>query len=89
MLLEVRDLKTYFYTLEETVKAVDRVWEDETLRTFWRHGRLVPNTSARHPYQIDVPEKYVVTFKPGKGVEERIRGLEQERPADDAPPVVD
>ncbi len=45
----------------ETVKAVDRVWNDETLAEFWRHGRLVPNTSARHPYQTDVPAKYANT----------------------------
>jgi hypothetical protein len=42
----------------ETVEAVDRVWADETLREFWRHGRLVANRAHRHPYQTDVPAKY-------------------------------
>lgn len=42
----------------ETVKAVDRVWTNATLTEFWRHGRLVPNTVHRHPYQTDLPAKY-------------------------------
>ncbi|MFO7901543.1 MAG: hypothetical protein ACQESR_18600 [Planctomycetota bacterium] len=42
----------------ETVKAVDRVWGNATLREFWRHGRLVPNKAHRHPYQTDIPAKY-------------------------------
>jgi len=42
----------------ETVKAVDRVYADETLTDFWRHGELVPNRAHRHPYQTDIPEKY-------------------------------
>lgn len=35
---------------------------------------------ARNPRtgdRVDVPEKYVVTFKPGKEMEERVRQLEQ------------
>jgi hypothetical protein len=42
----------------ETVKAVDRVWENKTLTEFWRHGELVKNTAHKHPYDVDVPEKY-------------------------------
>ncbi len=42
----------------ETVKAVDRVWENETLTDFWRHGELVKNTTHEHPYDVDVPAKY-------------------------------
>jgi hypothetical protein len=42
----------------ETVRAVDRVYANKTLAEFWRHGRLVPNLAARHPYQVDVPEEY-------------------------------
>jgi len=42
----------------ETVKAVDRVWANETLKEFWRHGKLVPNVAHEHPFQSDVPEKY-------------------------------
>ena len=42
----------------ETVLAVDRVWSNKTLESFWRHGRLVANRAQRHPYQTDVPAKY-------------------------------
>ncbi len=37
--------------------------------------------TARNPRtseQVDVPEKYVVTFKPGKEMEERVRRLKEE-----------
>ena len=43
---------------ERLLFAVDRVYADETLKDFWRHGKLVPNRAHRHPYQEDVPEKY-------------------------------
>jgi nucleoid DNA-binding protein len=39
---------------------------------------------ARNPRtgeRVDVPEKHVVTFKPGKEMEERVRQLEQEKAA--------
>ncbi len=39
---------------------------------------------ARNPRtgdKVDVPEKYVVTFKPGKEMEERVRQLEEEEAA--------
>jgi integration host factor subunit beta len=39
---------------------------------------------ARNPRtgeKVEVPEKFVVTFKPGKEMEERIRQLEQPAPA--------
>jgi nucleoid DNA-binding protein len=39
---------------------------------------------ARNPrtgQRVDVPEKFVVTFKPGKEMEERVRKLEQEAAA--------
>jgi len=39
----------------QVVQAVDTVWENETLREFWRHGELVPNTAQRHPYQANIP----------------------------------
>lgn len=42
----------------ETVSAVDRVYADKTLTEFWRHGKLVANTAHRHPYQVDIPDKY-------------------------------
>ena len=37
---------------------------------------------ARNPrtgQRVDVPEKYVVTFKPGKEMEEKVRRLEQQQ----------
>ncbi len=42
---------------------------------------------ARNPrtgQRVDVPEKFVVTFKPGKEMEERVRQLEQEAAAEAA-----
>jgi hypothetical protein len=42
----------------ETVRAVDRVYANRTLADFWRHGQLVANRAEKHPYQVDVPEKY-------------------------------
>jgi nucleoid DNA-binding protein len=42
---------------------------------------------ARNPrtgQRVDVPEKFVVTFKPGKEMEERVRRLTQEREAREA-----
>lgn len=43
---------------ERLLFAVDRIYADATLEEFWRHGKLVPNRTHRHPYQEDVPEKY-------------------------------
>jgi hypothetical protein len=40
------------------VRCVDRVWQDKTLRRFWRKGRLVPNRQHEHPWQADVLAKY-------------------------------
>jgi hypothetical protein len=42
----------------ETVKAVDRVYANEVLTEFWRHGELVANHAHHHPYQVDIPDKY-------------------------------
>ncbi len=42
----------------ETVKAVDRVWNNELLVEFWRRGALVANTAHPHPYQVDIPPEY-------------------------------
>jgi len=46
---------------DQLLAAVDRVHGNETLKEFWRFGRLVPNPAARHPYQVDVPAKYADT----------------------------
>ena len=43
---------------ERLLFAVDRIYANETLQEFWRHGRLVPNREHQHPYQEDIPEKY-------------------------------
>ncbi len=61
----VREFRGWTDTLEKgrnwfepIVAAVDRVYSDETLRRFWRHGELVPNRAHRHPYQLDEIERY-------------------------------
>jgi hypothetical protein len=36
---------------------------------------------------VDVPEKYVVTFKPGKEMEERVLQLQEAAQANRVPPV--
>jgi nucleoid DNA-binding protein len=41
-----------------------------------------PRTGAR----VDVPAKYVVTFKPGKEMEERVKHLEEQAAAETAEP---
>jgi hypothetical protein len=41
--------------LMSIVGAVDRI----TLSNFWRNGTLVPNTFYPHPYQIQIPDRYV------------------------------
>ena len=50
------DLRTEVIGIDEAqfleiVTAVDRVYGSETLRRFWRRGRLVANRARRHPYQ--------------------------------------
>lgn len=42
----------------ETVKAVDRVYENTVLEDFWRKGKLVANTAHQNPYSTDVPQRY-------------------------------
>ncbi|MCG3180889.1 MAG: hypothetical protein BIFFINMI_03252 [Phycisphaerae bacterium] len=48
------DMLPYF---TQILAAVDRVWDDATLTEFWRKGTLVPNRSAKHPYQDRLPEE--------------------------------
>jgi len=52
------DRRTIMPYFEAILAAVDRVHRDETLRAFWRKGRLVAVRSHKHPYQQNVPEKY-------------------------------
>lgn len=51
-------LKPWRPFFERLLFVVDRIYADETLQDFWRHGELVPNRAHRHPYQKNVPEKY-------------------------------
>jgi hypothetical protein len=43
---------------ERLLRIVDRVYDNEILRDFWRYGVLVPNNAHRHPYQEGIPGKY-------------------------------
>ena len=47
--------KEYFM---QVVTAVDRVYENELLKRFWRKGELVPNRDNQHLYQSNIPEQY-------------------------------
>jgi len=40
------------------MNAVDRVYTNGTLTTFWRSGQLLANTSRPHPYQQAIPTEY-------------------------------
>ena len=42
----------------EVVKAVDKLYKNQTLQRFWRKGELVKNEMDIHPYQIKVPDEY-------------------------------
>ena len=44
--------------MDTQIAAVDRVYNNSTLTTFWRQGTLVANTSRLHPYQTDIPPEY-------------------------------
>lgn len=76
-------------TQQETKEVVQRTF-DSIVETLVREGRIElrnfgvfevkPRAArkARNPktgQQVDVPEKYVVTFKPGKVMEQRVRQL--------------
>jgi hypothetical protein len=45
----------YFQALMD---AVDRVYRDPTLRSYWRAGRLLPVSDFQHPYQDKIPQEY-------------------------------
>src|SRR5690606_8005236 len=49
------EAEPWFLTLAANV---DRVYQNQTLQTFWRKGELVPNRAHPHPYQVTVPEEY-------------------------------
>ena len=46
------------HTLMRSWHAVDRVYTNPTLTSFWRNGQLVANTSRPHPYQSNIPVEY-------------------------------
>jgi hypothetical protein len=61
----VRDFRGWLETIEYAgpyfqaiVRAVDRVYENQLLRRFWREGTLVANPRGRHPFQSDIPPEY-------------------------------
>ncbi len=43
---------------DAVLRSVDRVWADETLRRFWRKGRLVPNRARQHPWDAGLLKTY-------------------------------
>lgn len=60
----VREYRGYLQTREQfgdyfdaIMAAVARVHRNPTLAHFWQNGRLLPNKSADHPYQVSVPDE--------------------------------
>ena len=44
---------------ERLLVSVDRIYDNETLEYFWRRGSLVTNRAHPHPYQVNIPDKYL------------------------------
>jgi hypothetical protein len=42
-------------SFDQVVEAVDRIYKNPTLQTFWRRGTLVANDSHAHPYGAALP----------------------------------
>lgn len=49
------DTESYFM---ELVAAVDALYTNPVLESFWRHGELLPNPKHLHPYQTNIPPEY-------------------------------
>lgn len=49
------DLAHFDVYMQSLLAAAARVHDDETLREFWRNGRLLENGAGSHPYQQSVP----------------------------------
>ncbi len=49
---------------DELADAVDKIYTNETLQTFWRDSELVVNPSRVHPYQSDIPPEFNETNHP-------------------------
>ena len=61
----VRDFRSYNEPRSQAqpyfdalMAAVDRVYSNAVLKSFWRSGQLVANTSRPHPYQSWIPVEY-------------------------------
>ena len=55
MALSDENRNAYFYKL---LGAVDTVYNNDTLKRFWREGRLVKNTIHEHPYNHNLLQEY-------------------------------
>lgn len=87
---ELTQLKTKDIVQKTFEAIIDTLVEEERieLRNFGvfevkkRAARKARN--PRSGERVDVPEKWVVTFKPGKEMEKRVRELEQRKAAENA-----
>ena len=43
---------------DRLLTAVERVYDNDTLEQFWRHGKLVANKAHQHPYQVNIPPRH-------------------------------
>jgi hypothetical protein len=59
-------------TKKEIVKTISEEIGMTQLKT-----KEIVQSNPRTGQRVDVPEKFVVTFKPGKEMEEKVRELEQ------------
>lgn len=53
----IQDGFGFDYTLP-LLAAVDTIYNDTTLKRFWRHGTLVKNTAHAHPNHSSIPAEY-------------------------------
>lgn len=56
----IAPLETFEEKFQNTMRIVDRVYENETLTKFWRKGRLVANPNGQHPYQVNIPPEIAI-----------------------------
>ncbi len=66
----VREFRSYQETVGaseryflQLVEAVDKVYTNQTLQSFWRKGSLVANPQRAHPYQTLIPAEYKDTAR--------------------------
>lgn len=53
--LKKENWEEYF---DQIVASVELVHAEAKLGRFWRHGKLVPNRSRKHPFNTDVPARW-------------------------------